>query len=474
MWKQIQVQRVSAMHLLTILAALIVVAASCSSSSGEADDDDSGADSTEASASEDVDQDEAAGEDSSGDGDDSDAELTASFRGVTETEMHIGITMIDFDELKDFNLANEGWGDQQAVYQVFIDDLNDRGGIHGRTVIPHFEYYSVLTAAAAEEKCTALTQDVETFVVLGGFNGPAEVANNCIVSNNETIMIGGQQTRERLDAAKAPWVGEAILRDDRLPIFLQLLADNGFADDVELAVVGSVEQKEIFDASGDILAEFGIDPVLSIQNDVPQGDLTATDTRWQVLAENVRASGANTVLVIGSGQGALRGIKNNGLDVAVWVLEDNDLQNLGSETTPDHADGAVTISQLTYEQQFEDPLVQSQCYEPVVAAIPEVDVRHPELFESGEERWFQSIFPYCRRMMVFEMLATAAGPNPTQESFQDAMDNLGDFSLPGMPFASLEAAKPYTQDTAQLTRFDVSSGENGGLVPITEPADTTP
>jgi len=467
------------LRLLALLAALAVFASACSSSDSADTEEDSEADDsseTEAETEDEGDEDEA----DAADGDEEavteegSEELTASYRGITESEIHIGVTMIDFDELKDFNLASEGWGDQQGVYQAFIDDINDRGGIHGRTVVPHFEFYSVLTAQAAEETCTALTQDIETFLVLEGFSGPAEVANNCIVTNNETIMIGGPQTAERLAAAKAPWVGQATLRDDRLPIFLQLLADNGYADNLKLAVVGSVEQKEIFDASGDILAEAGIEPVLSIQNDAPQGDLPATDARWQVLAENIRASDANTILVLGSGQGALRGARANGLDVDVWILEETDLTSLGEATTAADANGAITISSLTHHQEFEDPEMISQCYDIVTAALPDADVRDPDTVAPGEETWFRAIHSYCPRVKLFELLMTAAGPNPTQDTFQEAMDNMGDFSLPGLPFASLNADKVYTNDTYQLTRFDENLGDAGGLVPITDPTDGTP
>ena len=60
-----------------------------------------------------------------------DIELTASWTGVTEDTITVGISMLDFDFLVSSNLSPAGWGDQQAVWEALIADLNDRGGIHG-------------------------------------------------------------------------------------------------------------------------------------------------------------------------------------------------------------------------------------------------------------------------------------------------------------------------------------------------------
>ena len=45
-----------------------------------------------------------------------------------------------------------------------------------------------------------------------------------------------------------------------------------------------------------------------LENNVPQGEIQAENDNWQILAERIAADGADTVLVIGSGQAAMRGI----------------------------------------------------------------------------------------------------------------------------------------------------------------------
>ena len=399
--------------------------------------------------------------------------LTASARGVTETEIHIGVSMLDFDALKQFNLVEEGWGDQIQVYDAFIDEINARGGIHGRMIVPHYEHYSPLGSTEAEAACIALTQDVETFAVLGGFLGPAEVVNTCIVDINETVLIGGVQTAERLSVARAPWVSGPAQASRSLRAFLTVLQQSGRMEDRSVAVIGAIEREEVYDGAGDLLAEFGVDPVLKAFNDAPAGDVPATDARWEVLAENIRAVGADTILLIGSTQGGLRGIKAGGLDVEVWAAESTGLENLGQETTADDAEGAITSLALTDQQQW-DHESTVECREIARSAISELPAKGPEAHADGEERWYKGVHLYCRNVRIFEMLMTAAGRNPDQESFYAAIDGLGEVSLPGMPFASVGSGKPDFNDTFQLAQFDSSQGEAGALVSITDLFDVTP
>ena len=61
--------------------------------------------------------------------------LTASFRGVTPTEIRIGITSLNaemfmFDQ-----------GDLAAKWQVAVDAVNAKGGIHGRMLVPFIEVF---------------------------------------------------------------------------------------------------------------------------------------------------------------------------------------------------------------------------------------------------------------------------------------------------------------------------------------------
>ena len=450
-------------------------AAADDSSTDDASTDDSAATSTDDSSAESTDDSTSESDDSedSEDSTESDEPLTASARGVTETEIHIGISMLDFDALKDLSLVQEGWGDQIAVYDALIGEINARGGVHGRMIVPHYEHYSPLGSTFAEAACTALTKDVETFVVLGGFQGPAETVNTCIVDINATILVGGVQTAERLAVAQAPWVVVGASAGRVLQSMMSVLDQDGRVAGRQVAIVGAVDREEVFDSAAEILGQFGLSPVIEVFNDAPAGDVPATDARWEVIAENIRASGADTVLLIGSTQGGLRGIKAAGLDVEVWAADSTGLENLGRETTADDADGALTVVSLTDNQQWNHETM-APCRAIVAAGVPELPSKDPNDHVDGEERWYKSVHTYCRLVGALEALLIGAGRNPTQDSMYAAIDNYGQGSLPGMPYVSLGPGKSDLNDTFQLAQYDANEGEAGGLVSISDPVDVTP
>ena len=148
-----------------LIAAASLVIAACGG-----DDDDSG-DESETEEEADTPAEEEAAEEEEEAADEApaeDMELTASFRGVTEDTITVGISMLDFPGLVSTGLSAQGWGDQELVWQTYIDDLNDRGGINGRMVEAVYDFYSPIGTTEAEATCVKLTEDNETFAVLGG------------------------------------------------------------------------------------------------------------------------------------------------------------------------------------------------------------------------------------------------------------------------------------------------------------------
>jgi ABC-type branched-subunit amino acid transport system substrate-binding protein len=477
-------QRSALARLLALLVALAMTAVACGGGgTDDASSDDAPADTT-AEADEDseitlteIDEDDTAAEEPEATTTTVPEEelepLTASARGVTETEIHVGVTMLDFDALKEFNLVTEGWGNQQMVMQAYIDELNENGGIHGRMVVPHFEYYSPLGSTEAEAVCTALTKDIETFAVLVGFRGPSvEDVNTCVTGANSTAMVGGVVNDERLAQSTAPWVAINADPERQFEAMLAVMAQDGRLADAQIAVVGNLDAEALYDSAPAILEAAGVTPVLEVFNDAPAGDINAVDARWAVIAENIRAAGADTVLVLGSAQGALRGVKDNGLDAEVWAVNTASLENLGAETSPDQADGALTVNALSDSQQWNNPSMQD-CKAVALGRISELPDKDPADHASGDERWFKGVLQYCRVLQLFDDLMTEAGRNPTQDSFAAAIEAYGDGSLPAFDFGSLGNGKYDFNDAFQLSQYDASAGADGTLVAISPLYDVT-
>lgn len=402
--------------------------------------------------------------------------LTASWRGVTAETITLGMSMLDFDKLKELGLSPGGWGDQQAIWEALVADLNARGGINGRMVEAVYEFYSPIDNADADRACAVLTQDNETFANLGGFVGPAGVADVCVVGLNETIMVGGEITDDELAQARAPWFHAGPTVEYQTFNLLNLLVQTGRADGAVVYMMGGASAADEEDFVRGQLEERGIEVVGSRIIEAGDGDTLAQDRELAVAFEDFRSSGANTLMLFGTPSAQIRGAAAAGLtgSIAIWSNDSGGLANLG-QTIVDKsvADGALTTTAATDDEIFNDELFQSRCVEPVKAAdIPEEDLRLPSSYQTGEENWFNPLRRYCIMLAIFEAVATIAGGDLTPETFEAAAfgPEFDDFVLPGIGPASLSPDKLGAQDGVRLSEYDHTLGD-GGLVPVTELLD---
>jgi ABC-type branched-subunit amino acid transport system substrate-binding protein len=398
-------------------------------------------------------------------------ELTASARGVTEDTITVAYTYLDFDSLVEQNLVTSGWGDQELAFQTLVDDLNADGGINGRQVEAVFEAYSPVGTEDAEAACLRLTQDTEVFAVLGGFLGPAEPANSCIVGRGDTILVGGVQSDERLAEARAPWITDRAQRARKADILLGLLEDNGDLEGASVALVTNIDAEDI---RGDVqaaLEDHGVEPVEDLLLDAPIGDIPAEDAAWGPLAERIRGSGADTVLIVGNPSSAVRNLASQGLDVQLWATDEDSMQNLGATVEPADAEGTLTATPPTGDDLWEEEAIAG-CREAFADANPDVEVLPPSELQEGDEAWASGLLLACEFLGLFDVVATEAGADLTNVSFADAAARLDDFSFPGSPYASL-GDKTDANDSFQLAEFQADIGRNGGLEPLTEITDVT-
>ena len=96
-----------------------------------------------------------------------------SGQGVTPTSIKLGITYLDASAIK--NIVNIDPGNYQVAYTTLIRQINTKGGINGRKIVPVFEPIDPIGTASAATACTALTEDDKVFAVIGFFQ-PADTA----------------------------------------------------------------------------------------------------------------------------------------------------------------------------------------------------------------------------------------------------------------------------------------------------------
>lgn len=401
--------------------------------------------------------------------------LTATWRGVTAETITIGVTYLDIDQLVELGFSPATWGDQEKVIQALVDDINNRGGINGRQVEVIMDKYNPIGATEAEASCLRVTEDNEVFAVLFGFLGPAEVANTCIVDQQETILVGGTITADRLALARAPWVNERVPRERTTSALFTLLDEEGMLEGRSIAIVADLPSAPQLDEVAELLRDHGAEPVLEIATSSNVADLIAQNQEWAALSERIRAAGTDTLLLVGNASAGIENAAINGLDVDIWATDASGLgSNLGGNVDPESARGVITVSAMTGAQTYEsDPRMQ-ECQDAFAAAHPDIEVKHPDTLEEGEPLWFTALSGHCRFFQIFEYLATEAGPNLTHETFAEAIENAGQFSIASQPYASFGPGKYSSNDSFQLVAQDPDLGARGQLVPIGPMRDATP
>ncbi len=121
----------------------------------------------------------------------------------------------------------------------------------------------------------------------------------------------------------------------------------------------------------------------------------------------------------------------------------------------------------TADEAYDLPATQA-CVDILEAALPDVTVVPATELGEGETDWSTPLLTHCTRLRLFEMIATAAGPDLTHESFVTAAESLGEIELPGNPFTSLGPGKLDTSDSLRLAVFDPELGQFGGPAPTGE------
>lgn len=395
--------------------------------------------------------------------------------GVTAARILLGMSMLDFEQLTSMGLSPAGWGDQQAVFEALIADLNDRGGINGRMVEGVYDFYSALDAADAERVCAIHTQDNQVFANLAGFVGPAGTADTCVTGTNETIMIGGEIAGDELEKAVAPWFHTGPTAEFQTINLLNLLVQTGRADGAKVFVMGgaaAASEEEFVIAQ---LEERDIEVVGSAVIEAPDGDTIAQDQELAVAFELFKSSGANTLMLFGTPSAQIRGAGAAGLtgEIAMWSNDSGGLGNLGATIVDKSiADGTLVSTGPTDTEIWEDQAFQDQCVAPVVARVAEADLRDPTTYGPEEENWFNALRRYCHVLSIFEQIATEAGVDLTPETFLDAAYGgaFDDFQIPGIGPASISDSKRGAQDGLRLSAYDSTIGD-GGIGPVTELLD---
>lgn len=350
------------------------------------------------------------------------ASTIAAADGVTSKEIKLGITYPDLEAIR--SVTNTNHGDYEAAYEAVIADLNQKGGINGRKVVPVFAAINPLGTAPAQEACIKLTEDEKVFAAMSFFNADAPL---CMVASHDTPILGGQTTEKNLEQAKAPW---ATLESgaELGPRQVAALASAG-ALKGKLGIVGIADEEEAL-VKGVVLPALkqeGINGTTAII-DAPPEDTVAQVQQAGTIMERFKTDGVKTVLLVG---GAVNSV-TNALSKSDYRprLAATNARNLASAASNPATDPSVMKTAVAADSGFifSDPALK-KCFGVVEKATGHEII---ENVPQGEPQYRVSAQTACEYMSLFSTLAKAAGKHLTVDSFGKAIDTTKTVNVTGL------------------------------------------
>jgi len=410
------------------------------------------------------------------------AALTASFRGVTATSIKIGIVTIDYTCIKQF--VNFNQGNERAIAEVLIDDLNAHGGILGRKVVAVYRSICPIGDAQSLEVCTSLTEDEKVFAVMGLLFDASGDADLCVSRDHQTILESFLPRQEFIDQAPPALMVSTDITTERLAtVLLNLvkaqgvltgkkvatLTDNNTVDEVRTVVKPALDSWGLAQGSAAVLTINGSD------TSTPQSQLVSYIEKW-------KGEGVDAIWLAGTNVSGTQYVEKIKAQMPnVLLLADSFApaeQAAQDETTagkkPNPYDGMLSATGLTDSEEWQSPRLQ-QCVKTYETASGQTVVGPDDLKPGPDglrvEVW-AGVQDICNELALFEQIAKRAGPDLTNDTWRQAADTIGEIQLVD-PYASIHAGKYDGDDSFRLVVFDSTYGPKGGFKPLTPIEDAS-
>ncbi len=359
--------------------------------------------------------------------------------GVTATSIKVGIVWVDLSSLVSILHINQG--DFPKAYQAIVDDINAKGGIHGRKLDATMVGVNPTSQSGADQACTKLTQDDKVFVAVGFF-----LADNvlCYVNTNATATIGGAQTPARLAQAKAPWYSTDAGENLEINV-VKTLAKQGKLNGKLALMATAADQDLLNNKIKPALAAAGIKPVSSAILDAPTNDTTATYAQAETISQRFKSDGATQVLLVGeSAPGSyLPGLAKTDYRPQLVI---SDLTGIQAYTSNKGNDFSVLKDAISGGPNLppDDRLAlggpTKACMD--VERKAGLVIKPSSQVPEGQPDQFVSSALACQQMALLTAILQKAGPTLNYGTFAAAGNSLGKIVLPTFPDAWTFGAPP--------------------------------
>jgi ABC-type branched-subunit amino acid transport system substrate-binding protein len=380
--------------------------------------------------------------------------LTATDRGVTADAVKAGFTLLDVGGAGrvgiDIGISAE---QQQAAWQAYVDDINARGGLNARKVVPSYTRYDPLSEDSQRRACVSLTQDAKVFAVVGGFNFPSAVS--CVTRENQTPLFSGYASTsdELFRQAEGRFVTLYPAASRMMALTVDALARAGRLKGRTIGILNQQQNDPGGKTSATLEATLKARGFAVKRRADLSSDSGTSASQVPVEVNQFRSEGIDTVFFLAGPVTSTQFVQqaeSQGYRPAYhttdWASMSNDVS---TQNMPATFDGTIgTTSYLGYANKmppFPETQPASRCREIYNARSGR------KLAKIGTAEYAVTM-QACDSISVFERTAKAAGAKLTRASVAPAVQKLGSFPLSIYGPGAYRSGK---LDYAETIRFQV-------------------
>jgi len=404
---------------------------------------------------------------------------TAPSVGVTPTEVKIGIALVDFTCIRSFTDSIRE--NQNQVYQAFIDDINAKGGVAGRKLVPVYDSYCPIGTAGPLSVCTKLTEDDKVFAVIGTFIDFSGDAQTCVAKQHQRVLMTFNLTDAILKANPQGLIVYPGATNERTgTVLLNLLGKQKTLKGKKLAILGdstiaTTVSGTIEPAVKKLGVATGTTGILSVSG----SDTSAALTQLSSFIERWKSEGVNALFLSGdtvSSKQFVAAIRSAMPKVLLLTDTTDVLTSAKDDATagikPNPYEGIISAAGPT-PPEYDKSANWAYC-----AAIYQkyTGKRAPnaeEVIPAGGGKTLDtngSINDACQVMTMFHDIADRVGKNLNNTTWINAVNHFGAITnRGGGPYASLHKGKYDIDDSFRLQAYDSSippAGNWRSLAPL--------
>ncbi|MDQ1382336.1 MAG: hypothetical protein QOJ71_3055 [Actinomycetota bacterium] len=396
--------------------------------------------------------------------------------GVTATEIKVGVMMIDFSCIE--SLVDSIEPDQQRAFQVYFDDINAKGGLNGRKVVPVFKTYCPINLATELTACTSLTDDNQVFAVIGTFYDPNGNAQLCFAKQHRTIIVGSPLTQALIDRGPPGFMLTTdITSERRLRVITALLKTEGTLARKKVAVIDIAAdharvKSVVTPALRDLGVQRGADATLTIAG----SDTTAALAQLDSFVEHWKSDGTNALILVGEEVSSKQFVERiKGAIPQMLLISDTTSVLDGARdeqkahASPNPYDGIITAEGQTGIEHTKTPHF-AYCRDiweqatGIKVPSPNVVIKLPN---GKQNDIYSEVEDACASTTFFATIARRVGPFLNDTNWVNTVNDFGAIDDTSTIYASIHEGKYDADDTYGLVAYDPKVGDAGDWKHVT-------